>query len=138
MSLDLDLNQLFDVYKKEIRSILEYAVPVWHSSITMKQSAQIESIQKLAFRIILKEKFTTYRSACNLFHTETLRNRRLKICQRFALKNLNSSNSLFSIAATDPRLRQRKARVQNYKCNTKRFQKSSLPFLANLINSSAI
>ena len=34
MTLDLDVHQLFDVFKKEIRSILEYAVPVWHSSIT--------------------------------------------------------------------------------------------------------
>ena len=29
----LNTNQLVDVYKKEVRSILEYAVPVWHSGI---------------------------------------------------------------------------------------------------------
>ena len=136
MTLDLDAYQLFDVYKKEIRSIVEYAVPVWHSGLTVKQSSQIESIQKLAFKIILKEKYSTYKSACTFFGTETLKNRRLKICQKFALKNLDSTTSLFTLAETDPRLRIRRTRVKEYKCNTKRYQKSSLPFLANLINSS--
>ena len=103
MTLDLDSHQLFDDYKKEIRSILEYAVPVWHSSITNKQSAQIESIQKIAFKIILKQKYSTYRSACNYFGTETLKLRRLKICRKFALKNLESTNSLFEVAENDPR-----------------------------------
>ena len=59
MNLDLDEFQLFDVYKKEVRTILEYAAPVWHSSITKKQSSQIESVQKLAFRIILKQSYSS-------------------------------------------------------------------------------
>ena len=42
----IELPKLADVYKKEIRSLLEYAVPVWHSSITVKQSNQIERVQK--------------------------------------------------------------------------------------------
>ena len=29
---------MFDVYIKEIRSILEFAVPVWHSGLTRKQA----------------------------------------------------------------------------------------------------
>ena len=135
MNLDLDEFELFDAYKKEIRSILEYAVPVWHSSITCKQSAQIESVQKLAFRIILKESYSSYKSACNHFKTNTLKQRRIEICKRFALKNLESPNSLFKCVIPDPRLRTRRKRVQEYKCNTKRYQKSSLPFLANLLNS---
>ena len=47
--LHLNEFELFDVYKKEIRSILEYAAPVWHSSITKKQISEIESIQKISF-----------------------------------------------------------------------------------------
>ena len=136
MNLDLDKFQLFDAYKKEIRSILEYAVPVWHSSITSKQSSQIEAVQKLAFRIILKDSYSSYKRACDFFQTKTLKLRRVEICKRFAEKNLESSNSLFQRVNTDPRLRTRRTRVQEYKCNTKRYQKSSLPFLASLLNST--
>ena len=43
MQLDLTVYQLFDVYIKEVRSVLEYAVPVWHSSLTKKEKSEIES-----------------------------------------------------------------------------------------------
>ena len=82
--LDLNEMQLFDAYKKEIRSVLEYAVPVWHSSITRKEVSEIEGIQKLAFRIILKQSYTSYSRACNFFGTETLEQRRQNICLKEA------------------------------------------------------
>ena len=34
LKLDLDTHKMFDVYITEIRSILELAVPVWHSGLT--------------------------------------------------------------------------------------------------------
>ena len=46
MKLDLDIHKMFDVYIKEIRSILELAVPVWHSGLTKQQATDIERIQK--------------------------------------------------------------------------------------------
>ena len=51
--LNLTVLQMVDVYCKEVRSILEMCVPVWHYSLTKKQSATIERVQKVAFRIIL-------------------------------------------------------------------------------------
>ena len=60
LNFDLSVDQLFDVYVKEVRSILELAVPVWHPGLTKKQSADIESIQKVAFRIILQNDYITY------------------------------------------------------------------------------
>ena len=47
---------LKEVYIKQIRCILEYAAPVWHSSVTTGESIQIERVQKSASRIILSEK----------------------------------------------------------------------------------
>ena len=133
--LDLSVNELFDVYKKEIRTVLEYAIPVWHSGITRRQSAEIESIQKLSFRIILRDSYTSYSQACFFFNTDTLKKRREAICLKFALKDLKNENSLFTPYNQHPALRQRKTLVQEYKSHTKRFQKSSLPFLAGLVNS---
>ena len=42
--LDIEPLYILEVYVKEIRSILELAVPAWHSGLTQKQSADIERI----------------------------------------------------------------------------------------------
>ena len=38
--------ELIDVYNKQVRSVLEFAVPVWAGSVTLKQSQLIERVQK--------------------------------------------------------------------------------------------
>ena len=95
-ALDLNQFQLFDVYTKEIRSILEMAVPVWHPGLTKQQAKDIEAIQKISFRIILKHNYTNYELACKKFNTITLEERRIKLCYRFARKNLKSDHSYFT------------------------------------------
>ena len=127
--------QLFDVYQKEVRSILEMGVPVWHSSLTKVLSNKIENIQKLAFKLILKDKYQNYKNACKLLSTDTLKNRRTAICTKFALRNLKSGNSLFQ--EVDPQVHptRRKRKVVEYRCNTNRFYRCSLLYLSRLINS---
>ena len=94
----LGKEKLFDVYTKEIRSLLELAVPVWHSGLTKLQSNNIERIQKIAFKMILKENYTNYDVACNLLATQTLQERRVKLCRIFAFSlkmpclNMNMNN----------------------------------------------
>ena len=66
---------------------------------------------------------------------ETLEKRRQSICLKFAAKNLKSENCLFNIARTSlHNLRQRNKVVDEYKCHTSRFKRTSLPFLASLVN----
>ena len=72
------------------------AVPVWHSGLTQKQSMELERIQKLAFRLILKDKYISYQLACTTFRALSLAERRIQICKKFALKNLKSQNPLFT------------------------------------------
>ena len=135
--LGLSTSDLFDVYVKEIRSILEYAVPVWHFSITKKEASEIEGIQKIAFRMILGQSYRSYVGACAQLGTVSLKERRLTICQKFTLKNVKSDNCLFRVVNSDRNLRKRKNLVHEYKCNTARFQKSSLPSLAKLANANS-
>ena len=52
---------------KEVRSLLEYAVPVWHSGLTKKQTNQIEKIQKIAFKIILGDDYISFDVACTQY-----------------------------------------------------------------------
>ena len=129
--------ELFDVYVKEVRSILEYAVPVWHPGLTHKQSSEIEGVQKLVFKIILRQDYGNYSQACAYFNTVTLEERRLKLCLRFAKKNLQSENCLFTLPNQNINLRRRKQIVSEYKCNTSRFKRSSLPYLASLLNNES-
>ena len=135
LSFGLNIYELFDVYTKEVRSILEMAVPVWHPSLTKRQSKDIESIQKLAFKIILQAKYNNYSYACNLFSTETLQSRRVKLCSRFASRNLKSENSMFTKISPNVKTRHQRKLVKEYKCNTNRYQKSSMPYLAKLLNN---
>jgi len=46
------LSDLLCFYTTVVRPVLEYACPVWHSSLTVAQSDMLESLQKRALRII--------------------------------------------------------------------------------------
>ena len=134
-TLNLSTHQLIDVYQKEIRSIVEMAVPVWHPGLTKKQSASIERIQKISFKIILQSQYYSYAHALRQLGARTLNQRRETLCRKFALKNLKSEHSLFTPCSQTINTRSNK-KVQEYTCNTKRFSKSSLSYLAKLINTS--
>ena len=135
LPLSLTHLELFDVYAKEVRSILEYAVPVWHSGLTRRQTSEIEGVQKLAFRIILRQHYSGYERACAYFETESLEKRRQQLCLNFARKNMKSDKSFFTFPNNSFNLRRKNQKVNEFRCNTTRFQRSSLPYLASLINA---
>ena len=99
--MNLVLSHIFDVYTKEVRSLLELAVPVWHSGLTLHQAAQIERVQKTALRIILEDDYITYNEACSFLDVETLDTRRDKLCLNFAKKEYKKEHSLFRNATLD-------------------------------------
>ena len=136
VTLDLDHEHLYDVYCKEIRSILEYGVPVWHPGLTQNDTMTIERIQKVAFKMILKEKFVDYTSACLYFNTTTLKqNKKPKLCLNFAPKNIKSENSFFDLVSKTVNTSSANDRVKTFKCRTRRFERSSLPYMAKLLNN---
>ena len=135
-ALDLNEFQLFDVYMKEIRSILEMAVPAWHSSLTKMQSKEIENVQKLALKIILQRRYVSYDLACKTFNTTTLEERRTQLCFRFAMRNLKSDHSYFTQHPQNMKTRNQSSfKVKEIKCNFDRYRKSSIPYLARLLNT---
>ena len=114
--------------------MLELAVPVWHSGLTKLQSSDIERIQKIAFKLILKGNYQSYELACKNLSTQTLYERRVKLCRKFAHKNFKSEHSLFQKVSKKNNTRQVSKLVKEYKCNTKRFYNSSLPYLSRLLD----
>ena len=110
-------------------------MPVWHSGLTKLQSLDIERIQKISFKVILGNNYVDYKQACKYLSAQTLEERRVKLCLKFARKNYKSENSMFTKVGTKVNTRQRTRLVKEYKCRTGRYQKSSLPYLAKLLNS---
>ena len=126
-----------DVYIKEIRSLLEQSVPLWHNALTLTQDAQIERVKKTTLYVILGNSYINYEDACSLSGLDTLKQRRESLCYGFAKKNLKSNDILFTKDNITLNLRRDKQKVKEYFCNTKRFEKSPLPYLAKLLNSNA-
>ena len=61
-----DLLEMLEIYTLYIRSILESSAVVWHSSITQAEVIQIERVQKVALRIILRDEYENYSQALQL------------------------------------------------------------------------
>ena len=94
----LSRSELVDAYTKEIRSLLELAVPVWTFGLTLEQSLEIERVQKAAISVILGLQYNTYDEALNLTKLKRLSCRRRKICMKFINKNLKSDQPLLEKA----------------------------------------
>ena len=72
---------LVTYYSAVIRPTVEYACPAWHSSLTVKQSEDIERLQKRALRCIVCG--VTYKEALSMFELSTLADRREELMRRF-------------------------------------------------------
>ena len=53
-------SEMLDVYEKQVRSILEMAVPVWNPNLTQSEEKQIERVQKTAYYVILGHEYQDY------------------------------------------------------------------------------
>ena len=136
--VNLTIKELVTVYKSYVRPILEYAAPLWHSSITEYQSRQIESIQKRVSRVILGNCFTDYGQALDRLHLEALSDRRMYLCTQFIQKAFTSNlftewfpppNRSHSMTLRSSRM------VEDFHGPTKRFHNSPIPYLTRLLNS---
>ena len=132
----LTLAELIDAYIKEVRSLLEMAVPVWHSGLTKEESHQIERVQKAALTAIIGQNDLSYRKALELTKLDSLYDRRQKICLKFITKNINSQTPLLSKTQKCYNTRDKSKVVNEYQCRTSAFFNSPLPFLARLFNAS--
>ena len=64
---------LKNIYILFVRSVLEQSAVVWHSSLTVENSNDLERIQKCAMKIILQENYIKYEEGTdNCYHLVTL------------------------------------------------------------------
>ena len=132
--------ELLDVYQKQVRVVLELAVPVWHPAITIEERKQIERVQKCALYIILGSDYTCYSNALETLGIESLENRRSKICESFAMKCYKSPRYHTWFHANDYSQSQHytrayKSKLRPVSCRTKRYKNSALPYLTESLNN---
>ena len=136
-------SEMLDVYVKQVRSILELAVPVWHPGLTQLEVKNLERVQKCAFYIILGEQYLNYKQAMTTLGCDSLHNRRIKLCQSFAKKAGKHSKyknwfSEFGLEGKKYSKRQNEKKANPMfnpvPTRTDRYKKSPLPYLTELLN----
>ena len=133
-----NLSDLVDIYVKQVRSILEFGVPVWNSGLTLEEITDIERVQKSFLHIVLGHQYQDYQSALEIAHLETLVQRRLKLCKKFAMKASRHPKHRKWFVKTEPGPNTRSDK-QLYKspiCKLTRTRKGPIPYLTNLLNNN--
>ena len=128
-------SSLIDVYKKQIRSVLEFGVPVWQGRITLEEKSDIERVKRCATHIILGDQYHSYQDDLKALNLETLEVRRTRLCLNFALKA--ESHPKFRnwfIPATKAYDTRNKKKYKDVSAKHARFSKSPLGYLTRLLN----
>ena len=63
---------------------MEHNCQVWHHEITQEEKSDLERVQKVALKIILQDRYTTYEQALTHLNLDYLSIRREKLCLNFA------------------------------------------------------
>ena len=138
-------SELVDVYQKQVRSVLELAVPVWQPGITVQEKYQIERVQKCALYIILGENYLNYIHALEMVGLDNLEERRVKMCDNFARKASKHPKykTWFCKESNEPPIVNTRGKKQKVTpmfkpvdTRTDRFKNSPLPYLTALLNEA--
>ena len=135
-NLGAQQEDLLDVYTKQVRSVLELAVPAWHGTITLAEQQDIERIQKCVAHIILGDEYVSYKQALLTLNLESLQSRRGKLCLKFAKKaeKHEKFKNWFKVSDPKPNTRQQTCKYQEVNAKHTRFEKSPLSLLTRILN----
>ena len=133
-----NLEQLQVAYEMQVRSILEYACPVWCGLLNEVQKVKLEAIQRLSLSVILGRETKSHAANLSRLGLTTLDERRLVLAKEFAIKMFirNRHRGAFQ---PNPRFgdnsRVVQPRILLPKMRNARGDKAPLNFLGSLINA---
>ena len=133
---NIPTQDLIIIYVLYIRSLLEQNVAVWSSSITQEDVSDIERVQKVALKIILKSSYENYEQALKATGLQYLSDRRSILCLRFAKKCLRNEKTrdMFPLNPNfDKRLRHSEKYQVKFAHND-RLKFSAVPSLQRMLN----
>ena len=132
------IEDLIELYCLFIRSLTEYCSTLFHSSLSLKLENKIEAIQRTCLRVILGVMYVDYTSALEMCGLQTLHMRREHRSLKFALKctQHETNKSMFPLNPSEDThdVRHREKYKVN-KTHTETYQKSTIPFLQNKLNT---
>ena len=134
---DLPVEDLVLIYNQYIRSILEFNSNVWFSSISNEEREDIERVQRIACRIILKDDYENYDKALEKLNLQNLSERRQMLAGRFAVKCTRNDRfkELFPLNSITGVRDSEKYAVKF--AHTDRLKDSSIPAMQRILNKSA-
>ena len=128
---------LLKIYSSMIRPIAEYCAPVFHPMLTDKEDEQIERLQSTALRYIFGFGLS-YKEMRERASLQTLRSRRIKLCDNFAAKCLKNPRFSSWFPAHKPARRSRKPltyREEFARCD--RLRNSPLFYMRRRLNGKS-
>ena len=128
-----------DVYTKQVRSVLELAVPAWNGALTQSSKQDIERVQKTALHIMLGESYGCYRDALEAVGLVSLDERRHKLSLKFAKKAAKHEkhSKWFVPSVRLVNTRQEQDKFCPVYAKHKRFEDSPISYLTRLLNSDS-
>ena len=135
-SFNVAVEDLIHIYILYIRSLVEQNVAVWNHTITQEEIEDIERVQKVALKIILKEDYTNYDDALYSNSLQSLRERREQLCLRFAKKCLKN-NKTADMFPLNPNFNSSVRNSEKYEvkfAHKNRLKISPIPALQRMLN----
>ena len=128
-------SQLKDIYIKQVRSVLEQAVPLWQPSLPQYQKTNIERVQKAALKIIYGNTYNSYSTACETAELLTLEDRRLTLCRKFTFKSLKHPKHMkwFKLNTKCTNTRREQPKFAEVFSRSSRFDNSPIPYMTNIL-----
>ena len=116
---------------------MEQSAVVWHSSLTEKNKNDLERVQKSALKIIMGDKYKSYKKSLQELDLDTLEQRREKLCLNFALKAIGNEKTkhMFPLKDTKQKHQIRNEEVfKVQKANTNRLKDFAIIYMPRLLN----
>ena len=132
-----DKQVLKQIYYSRIRCKLEQSAAVWSTSLTQKNIADLERVQKAAVRLINGKPYESYSETLKELGIMRLSERRERICLKFAKSCLRLDNfkKLFPMHVSKHIMKTRHdEKFQVSKSNGKRYENSAVPKMLRLLN----
>ena len=135
-ALGVSAVKLTEFWKSEGRVHLEYACPVWHSSLTAAQSSSLDRAQRVAMAAITGRWEPSHTLQLQQLGLDRLGPRRDRISKRFAERTARNSRhqDMFTPIQTNTRRGALGTRYAEIRARTGTYYKSALPYLTRLLN----
>jgi hypothetical protein len=133
------VDDLKTIYILFVRSILEQSATVWHSSLTQENAEDLERVQRSALKIMLNDKYVSYKRSLAQLGLETLSDRRETLCLNFAVKCTKNDKLSHMFPLNQKNHDMETRHEEKYKvqfAHTNRLKNSPLTYMQKLLNQN--